>query len=50
MIRMKRFLMSVSEEMYEELEKEMKSRNLYSIQELVRQIIAQYLRNRNTRS
>ena len=44
---MKRFMMSVPEEMYEELLKEMKLRRLDSIQETVRQIISEYLRGRN---
>jgi len=40
--------MSVSDEMMEELEKERKVRRLETIQEVTRQIIADYLRNRNS--
>ena len=40
-------MMSVSEEMYQELEKERKLRRLETIQEVGRQIIADYLKNRN---
>lgn len=45
---MKRFMMSVSDEMFEELEKERKARRLETIQEVNRQILADYLRERNT--
>ncbi|MGD0451471.1 MAG: hypothetical protein ABSA79_10520 [Candidatus Bathyarchaeia archaeon] len=41
---MKRFMMSVSDEMYVELEKERKSRRLETVQEVTRQIVADYLR------
>ena len=44
---MKRFMMSVPDEMYNELESEMNARRLDSIQETVRQIISTYLRERN---
>lgn len=44
---MKRFMMSVSDEMYDDLEKERKARRLETIQEVNRQILADYLRQRN---
>ena len=44
---MKRFMMSVPDEMHAELESEMKLRRLDSIQETVRQIISAYLKDRN---
>ncbi|MCL5949754.1 MAG: hypothetical protein M1490_04685 [Candidatus Bathyarchaeota archaeon] len=44
---MKRFMMSVSDEMFEELEQERKDRRLETIQEVNRQIIGDYLRERN---
>jgi hypothetical protein len=40
-------MMSVSEEMHQELEKERKLRRLETIQEVARQIIADYLETRN---
>jgi metal-responsive CopG/Arc/MetJ family transcriptional regulator len=43
---MKRFMMSVSDEMMQELEKERKLRKLETIQEVTRQIIADYLRTK----
>ena len=45
---MKRFMMSVPDQMHEELEKEMIVRRLDSIQETVRQIISNYLKTRNS--
>ena len=45
---MKRFMMSVSDEMYDDLEKERKARRLETIQEVNRQILADYLRQRNS--
>ena len=45
---MKRYMMSVSDEMMEELEKERKMRRLETIQEVTRQIIADYLKRRNS--
>lgn len=45
---MKRFMMSVSDEMYDELEKERKTRKLETVQEVNRQIVSDYLRQRNT--
>jgi len=44
---MQRFMMSVSEEMYQELEQERKVRRLETVQEVARQLIADYLKNRN---
>jgi hypothetical protein len=38
-------MMSLPEEMYSELEKEMKLRRLDSIQETIRQLISNYLRD-----
>lgn len=46
-MQMKRFMMSVPEEMYAELKREVKLRLLDSIQETVRQIVSGYLKNRN---
>lgn len=43
---MKRFMMSVSDEMFEELEKERKARKLETVQEVNRQILSDYLRQR----
>jgi len=43
---MKRYMMSVSNEMYEDLEKERKTRRLETVQEVTRQIIADYLRKK----
>jgi len=40
-------MMSVSEEMHKELEAERKLRRLETVQEVARQIIADYLKNRN---
>lgn len=45
---MKRFMMSVSDEMYDDLEKERKARRLETIQEVNRQLLADYLRQRNS--
>jgi hypothetical protein len=45
---MKRYMMSVSDPMYEELEKEKDARRLETVQEVTRQIVADYLRQRNT--
>jgi hypothetical protein len=42
-------MMSVSEEMFSELEKERKLRRLETMQEVARQIIADYLKARNGR-
>ena len=44
---MQRFMMSVSEEMFNELEKERKLRRLETVQEVARQMISDYLKNRN---
>ena len=41
---MKRYMMSVSDEMYDELEKERKARRLETVQEVTRQIVSDYLR------
>ncbi len=46
---MKRFMMSVPDNMYEDLEKEMDYRRLDTIQETVRQILSEYLRRKNGR-
>ena len=46
-MQMKRFMMSVPDEMYADLEAEMKTRRLDTIQETVRQIISSYLKDRN---
>lgn len=40
-------MMSVSEEMHQELEQERRVRRLDTIQEVARQIISDYLKNRN---
>ncbi|MGD0071875.1 MAG: hypothetical protein ABSB71_09990 [Candidatus Bathyarchaeia archaeon] len=45
---MKRYMMSVSDEMHDELEKERKARKLETVQEVTRQIVSDYLRQRNT--
>ena len=45
---MKRFMMSVSDEMHDELEKERKVRRLETVQEVTRQIVSDYLRARCT--
>jgi hypothetical protein len=45
---MKRYMMSVSDPMYEELEGERKARCLETVQDVTRQIVADYLRQRNT--
>lgn len=47
--RMKRFQMSVSESMYNELEKEKDARRLDNVQEVIRQILSDYLRHRNSK-
>ena len=44
---MKRFMMSISEEMHQELEQERKLRRLETVQEVARQIISDYLKGRN---
>jgi metal-responsive CopG/Arc/MetJ family transcriptional regulator len=44
---MKRYMMSVSDEMYVELEKERKDRRLETVQEVTRQIVSDYLRQRS---
>jgi len=46
---MKGFYMSVSAKMLEELEKEKEVRRLESIQEVIRQILSDYLRHRNSK-
>lgn len=46
-MQMKRFMMSVPDQMYEDLEAEMKTRRLDTIQETVRQIISEFLRHKN---
>lgn len=43
---MKRFMMSVSDEMYQELEAERKTRKIETIQEATRQILSDYLRQK----
>ena len=45
---MKRFMMSVSEEMYVELERERKARKLETVQEVTRQMVSDYIRQRCT--
>ena len=47
---MKRFMMSVSDEMHDELEKERKVRRLETVQEVTRQIVSDYLRQKYTES
>jgi len=47
---MKRFMMSVSDEMHDELEKERKVRRLETMQEVTRQIVSDYLRQKYTES
>jgi metal-responsive CopG/Arc/MetJ family transcriptional regulator len=44
---MQRFMMSVSDEMLQELEKERKLRRVDTVQEVARQIISDYLKARN---
>ena len=44
---MKRFMMSVSDEMYVELESERRLRRLENVQEVTRQIVADYLRQKS---
>lgn len=44
---MKRYMMSVSDEMYNELENERKARRLETVQEVTRQIISDYLRQKS---
>jgi metal-responsive CopG/Arc/MetJ family transcriptional regulator len=44
---MKRYMMSVSDEMYQDLEKERKDRRLETVQEVTRQIVSDYLRQKN---
>ena len=45
---MKRYMMSVSDPMYDDLERERTARRLETVQEVTRQIVADYLRQRNT--
>ena len=45
---MKRYTLSVSDEMFNELEKERKARRLETVQEVTRQIISDYIRQKNT--
>jgi metal-responsive CopG/Arc/MetJ family transcriptional regulator len=47
---MKRFMMSISDEMHDELEKERKVRRLETVQEVTRQIVSDYLRQKYTES
>jgi hypothetical protein len=47
---MKRFMMSVSDEMHDELEKERKVRRLETVQEVTQKIISDYLRQKYTES
>jgi hypothetical protein len=47
---MKRFMMSVSDEMHDELEKERKVRRLETVQEVTRNIVSDYLRQKYTES
>jgi hypothetical protein len=47
---MKRFMMSVSDEMHDELEKERKVRRLETVQEVTRKIVSDYLRQKYTES
>jgi len=44
---MKRYMMSVSDEMFDDLEKERKVRRLETVQEVTRQIVSDYLRKKN---
>lgn len=44
---MKRYMMSVSDEMFDDLEKERKIRRLETVQEVTRQIVSDYLRQKN---
>ena len=43
-------MMSASDEMYAELEKERKDRRLETVQEVTRQIVSDYLRNKTAAS
>ena len=43
---MKRYMLTVSNEMFEDLEKERKERRLETVQEVTRQIVADYLRKK----
>lgn len=45
---MQRFMMSVSDEMFTDLEAERKARRLDNVQEVMRQIVSDYLRTRNS--
>ena len=45
---MKRYTLSVSDEMFNELEQERKARRLETVQEVTRQIISEYIMQRNT--
>ena len=44
---MKRYMMSVSDEMFDDLEKERKARRLETVQEVTRQIVSDYLRQKS---
>jgi metal-responsive CopG/Arc/MetJ family transcriptional regulator len=44
---MKRFMMSVSDKMFDELERERKARRLETVQEVTRQLVADYLRRKD---
>jgi len=44
---MKRYMMSVSDEVFAELEKERKESKLDSVQEVTRQIVSDYFRQKN---
>ncbi len=44
---MKRYMMSVSDEVFAELEKERKESRLDSVQEVTRQIVADYLKRKS---
>jgi len=44
----KKFTMSIPDDMYAALEKERQRRKLGTVQELIRFIIAEYLKERNT--
>lgn len=45
---MKKYMMSVSDDMWQELENERKVRRVETIQEVTRQIISDYLKARNS--
>jgi metal-responsive CopG/Arc/MetJ family transcriptional regulator len=45
---MKRFMMSVSDKMFDELERERNSRRLETVQEVTRQLVADYLRRKDS--